>query len=158
MLPNIPMTVGKGVSAICKNPNADEDSFEFVKEVFSSAGNTVIIEEEEMNRIIGVTSSSPAYVFKFVDAICKGAERQGLSGRALIDAVCDVLIGSAVLLKNSQELPSALISRVDSKGGTTQEALNVLDENEFDEIIAQAMIACTRRADELGESNQKDKK
>lgn len=150
VLPNLPMTVGRGVSAICKNAAADGESFDFVVEIFASAGNTVIIDEEEMNRIIGVTSSSPAYVFKFIDAICKGADAQGLDGKALVDAVCDVVIGSALLLKNSQESPSALISRVASKGGTTQEALNVLEANRFDEIISQAMIACTKRADELG--------
>lgn len=150
VLPNLPMTVGMGVSAVCKNPEADVDSFAFVNDVFASAGGTVIIDEDEMNRIIGVTSSSPAYVFKFVDAICKGAERQGLEGEALIDAVCDVLIGSALLLKSTHEPPSLLISRVASKGGTTEQALNVLNDRGFDEIVAEAMIACTKRADELG--------
>lgn len=150
VLPNLPMTVGMGVSAICKNPDADAESFDFVKEVFASAGGTVVIDEDEMNRIIGVTSSSPAYVFKFVDAVCKGAQQQGLEGEALVDAVCDVLIGSAMLLKSTHEPPSLLISRVASKGGTTEQALRVLDERDFDGIIAQAMIACTKRADELG--------
>lgn len=150
VLPNLPMTVGKGVSAICKNPDADAESFSFVNDVFSSAGSTIIIDEEEMNRIIGVTSSSPAYVFKFIDAICKGAERQGLEGDTLVDTVCDMLIGSAMLLKSTRESPSLLISRVASKGGTTEQAIKVLNDKDFDNIIAEAMIACTKRADELG--------
>ena len=103
-----------------------------------------------MNRIIGALSSSPAYVFKFIDAICKGAQAQGLNGNALLDAVCDVVIGSAMLLKGSSLLPSELISRVASKGGTTQKALDKLDEYNFDQIVTEAMIACTQRADELG--------
>ena len=149
-LPNIPMTIGQGVSAICKNDAADADSFAFVNDMFASSGSTIIIDESEMNRIIGVTSSSPAYVFKFIDAICKGAELQGLDRDAVLNAVCDVLIGSALLLKNSPDSPSLLISKVASKGGTTERALNALDEAGFDDIIAQAMIACTKRADELG--------
>ena len=103
-----------------------------------------------MNRIIGALSSSPAYVFKFIDAICKGASAQGLVGEALLDSVCDVVIGSAMLLKYSGVSPSELISRVASKGGTTQKALDKLDEKDFDAIITDAMIACTARADELG--------
>ena len=150
VLPNLPMTIGKGVSAICKNDKAQSADFEFVNSIFSYAGTTTIIDESEMNRIIGVTSSSPAYVFKFIDSICKGAEAQGLDGKELLDAVCDVVIGSAMLLKQSSSSPSELISRVASKGGTTEQALNVLNSNRFDEIIKDAMVACTSRADELG--------
>lgn len=150
VLPNLPMTVSKGLSVICRNDAADAEDFCFVERIFECAGSTLVIDESEMNRIIGVTSSSPAYVFKFADAICKGAELQGLDGAALLDAVCDVIIGSAYLLKTSGASPSELISRVASKGGTTQKALDMLDENNFDEAIAKAMIACTARAEELG--------
>lgn len=150
VLPNIPMTIGNGVSAICRNPAASKESFDFVINVFASAGSTLIIDESEMNRVIGVTSSSPAYVFQFIDAICKGAELQGLDRNALLDTVCDVVIGSAMLLKNSKDTPSLLISKVASKGGTTERALNTLNESGFDDMIAQAMLACTKRADELG--------
>ena len=90
------------------------------------------------------------YVFKFIDAICKGAESQGLDGKALVDTVCDVVIGSAMLLKQSFDTPSELISKVASKGGTTEQALIKLDEGDFDKVIETAMKACTNRADELG--------
>ena len=150
VLPNVPMLIGEGVSVVCRNEIASTEDFDFVNSVFASAGSTVLIDESEMNRMIGVTSSSPAYVFKFIDSICKGAEAQGLDGEALLDSVCDVVIGSALLLKNSGVSPSELISRVASKGGTTQKALDKLDENNFETIIKDAMVACTQRADELG--------
>ncbi len=149
-LPNLPMTIGSGVSAICKSDNASASDFDFVCGVFASSGSTVIIDESEMNRIIGVTSSSPAYVFKFIDAICKGASAQGLDGSSMLDAVCDMVIGSAMLLKNSADTPTELISKVASKGGTTERALNELNAADFEGIIKNAMIACTERADELG--------
>jgi len=150
VLPNLPMTVGMGVSAICANQNAVSADFEFVKDIFSAAGSITVIDESEMNRIIGVTSSSPAYVFKFIDALCKGAAAQGLNADELVSVVCDVVIGSATLLKNSSEKPAELIARVASKGGTTERALTKLDEGCFDKIIENAMVACTERADELG--------
>lgn len=150
VLPNLPMTIGKGLSVICNNEKASDDDFEFVKKMFEAAGSILVIDENEMNRIIGVTSSSPAYVFRFINAIAEGAKKQGLDKEKLINAICDVLIGSAYLLKNSGLSPEELISRVASKGGTTQKALDKLDENSFDDIIAEAMIACTARAEELG--------
>ena len=61
-----------------------------------------------------------------------------------------MVIGSAVLLKGSNLSPAELISRVASKGGTTEQALLKLDEADFDGAIENAMKACTKRADELG--------
>ena len=150
VLPNVPMLIGYGVSVICENKKVSDEDMRFVDDVFRSAGSTIMIDESEMNRIIGVTSSSPAYVFRFIQAIYQGALAQGLPDRALLDAICDVVIGSATLLKHSSESPNELIARVASKGGTTEQALLQLTANQFDETIAKAMEACTARADELG--------
>ena len=152
VLPNVPMLIGKGLSVICKNPKASAEDFDFVSSVFASAGNILLIDESEMNRIIGVTSSSPAYVFKFINAIYMGAKAQGLDNNELLSAICDTVIGSALMLKYSSDTPEELISKVASKGGTTEQALKTLEEFNFDKIIEDAMIACTVRADELGAS------
>lgn len=154
VLPNVPMLIGEGVSVICKNNKATKTDFDFVCSIFRAAGSVLLIEESEMNRTIGVTSSSPAYVFKFINAIYKGAISQGLCGKDLLDAVCDTVIGSALMLKNSNESPEDLIAKVASKGGTTEQALKALDEYDFDKIIERAMLACTNRAEELGRSDK----
>ena len=107
-----------------------------------------------MNRMIGVTSSSPAYVFQFINAIYQGALAQGLPDRDLINIICDMVIGSALLLKKSSDTPEEWVARVASKGGTTERALEKLKEFQMNDAIAEAMIACTNRADELGEKNK----
>ena len=150
VLPNLPMLIGMGVSVICRNSYVDASDFDFVKKLFSSAGGTLEIEEDEMNRIIGVTSSSPAYVFKFIDAIYNGALEQGLSEDGLLDAICDMIIGSAAMVKQSSDSPALLASRVASKGGTTEKALEMLENYNFSTAIKDAMKACTLRAYELG--------
>ena len=152
VLPNLPMLIGQGVSVICRNDMVSREDFDLVRSLFVSAGSVMEIEEKEMNRIIGVTSSSPAYVFKFIDAVYQGALRQGISSDGLIDAICDVLIGSALMVKNGDLTPSELAQRVASKGGTTERALATLDKYMFTESVIDAMIACTERADELGRS------
>ena len=151
VLPNVPMLIGKGVSVICRNADVSPSDFSFVKGVFEAAGSVIEIEENEMNRIIGVTSSSPAYVFKFIDAIYNGALAQGLDTDGLLEAICDMVIGSAMMLKGAKESPKELISKVASKGGTTEKALTTLDAYDFDKALKEAMLACTSRADELGQ-------
>ncbi len=151
-LPNLPMVIGKGVTAICENETVSSSDMEFVKKAFLSSGSVLMINECEMNRTIGITSSSPAYVFKFIAAICAGAREQGIDGESLLNTVCDMVIGSAEMLKQSEFSPEELISRVASKGGTTERALSTLDSKDFDNIIIEAMKACTKRAEELGAS------
>ncbi len=152
-LPNTPMIIKKGVSAVCKTKSVSEEDYRFVISLFENAGSVIEIEENEMNRIIGVTSSSPAYVFEFIDAIIKGAEKQGLDGNSLLTTVCDVIAGSALLLKSSGKSAADMISMVASKGGTTECALKVLHDARFSETVSEAMQACTKRADELGKNN-----
>lgn len=151
VLPNVPMLIGKGVSLICENPKVSPTDFSFVCDVFRAAGSIQLIDEGEMNRMIGVTSSSPAYVFRFINAIYQGALQQELPDRELLNAICDVVIGAALLLKSSEDTPEQLISKVASKGGTTEKALEKLTEFQFDQAIGSAMLACTQRADELGQ-------
>ena len=151
VLPNLPMLISKGVSAICYNDNVSEEDFDFVADVFNSSGSIIKIDESNMNKTIGVTSSSPAYVFKFIKAICDGAVAQGLREECLVETVCDMIIGSAELIKSGYGTPENMVKAVASKGGTTEKALETLDRYEFEKIIAEAMIACTKRADELGQ-------
>lgn len=163
VMPNTPMIIGKGVSAISRNHAVSDDDFTFVCDVFSSAGRVIVISEEEMNRIICVTGSSPAYVFMLIKAMCDGAAAQGLLKSAenpmgleekdLIDSICDTIIGSAELMKAGNKTPDEQISTVASKGGTTERALSELEKYRFCEAISSAMEKCTQRADELSSSN-----
>ncbi len=150
VLPNMPMVISKGVSAICYNNNVKDEDFNLVTDIFNASGTVLKIHEENMNKTIGVTSSSPAYVLKFIKAIYDGALAQGLPDDDLLLTICDMIIGSAELIKKGIGTPENLINAVASKGGTTEKALSVLDDNNFEKAIIDAMKACTERANELG--------
>lgn len=155
-LPNTPIFIAQGVSAICRNELVSNEDFSFACKIFSGASRLLTIDESEMNRIISVTSSSPAYVFLFIRAILDGAKAQGLireggiDEQTMLSCICDMVAGSTELLKQSGKTPEQQINTVASKGGTTERALATLDENGFADIIKSAMESCTARADELG--------
>ena len=160
VLPNTPIFIGKGVSAICKNKYVTDSDFIFACGIFSLSSRVITIDENEMNRIISVTSSSPAYVFLLIKSMLDGAVSQGLlksegslhglEQKELIDCICDTIIGSAELMKSSVKTPDEQIKTVASKGGTTERALSVLADYEFSKAVVLAMEKCTERADELG--------
>ena len=160
VMPNTPMLIGQGVSAICRSENVSDSDFNFVCDVFSSAGKVIKIQESEMNRIISVTGSSPAYVFMVIKAMLEGAAMQGLlsdgssdcglSEKELIDSICDTIIGSAMLMKAGGKTPDEQIKTVCSKGGTTERAVAELERYNLYKAFSDAMKKCTDRADELG--------
>ena len=148
-MPNTPLLIGYGVTALCRNGLVTDDDFELIKNMFSSSGKAFVLPESEMNSIISVTSSSPAYIYKFIEALCKGAEEQGIGFEGLTEAVCDTLIGAACMVKTSGRDVSDLIRMVTSPHGTTERAMNVLSERGFSESVRDAMKACTARAEEM---------
>ncbi len=157
VMPNTPMLIGKGVIAACRNDKVSDEDFEYVCNIFTSSGSVIKIDESEMNKIICVTGSSPAYVFMMIKAMCEGAQKQGLcdgksslSEKELVDAICNTIIGAAELMKHESKTPDQQIATVASKGGTTERAIAELESFRFCESIVSAMDKCTQRAEELG--------
>lgn len=148
-MPNTPLLVGKGVTALCHNSKVTEDTFKLIESVFSASGMTFRLNECDMNKICAVTGSSPAYVFLMIKSICDGAKAQGIESDDIYTAVCNMVIGSATLALNSEKTPDELIRMVCSPKGTTEQAMRVFAEEGLTDTVIKAMDACTKRADEL---------
>lgn len=158
VMPNTPMLVGKGVCAMCRDDNVSDADYDTARKLFSASASVIDINEDEMNRIICVTGSSPAYVFLMIKAMYDGAvaqdllrtdENSGLTSQELINSICDTIIGTAELMKQKDLSPQEQIRNVASKGGTTEQALLELENYRFCDGIISAMQKCTQRADEL---------
>lgn len=150
VMPNTPLLLGKGATALCPSENVNAGDFGVVKSMFSLSGTAEVVEEKHMNSIIAINGSSPAYIYMFTKAVVDYAKSQGIDEKVALKLFCATLEGSAAMLMESGDDPDTLIEKVCSKGGTTIEAVNKLEENNFCGIIKEAMDACTKRAEELG--------
>ncbi|XOQ44438.1 MAG: Pyrroline-5-carboxylate reductase [Clostridium sp.] len=149
-MPNTPLLMGEGATAVCKTENVDNDVYQLVLKLFSSCGIVAQIKESQMNAVISVNGSSPAYVYLLAKAVVESAEKQGIEPSVALPLFCQTLIGSAKMLLESGDTPDELIQKVSSRGGTTIAALDVLKKYHFEQIMDDAMKACTARAEELG--------
>ena len=150
VMPNTPLLLKKGASALCRSENISDSDFDEVYKMFSPSGDAVILPESQMNAVIAVNGSSPAYVYLFAKAMVDYAVSVGIDGDTALSLVAKTFEGSAEMLRSSGDAPDKLIEKVCSKGGTTIEAMNVLRERDVEQAIKDAMAACTRRAEELG--------
>lgn len=149
VMPNTPLLLGLGATALSFVEPVSEDEFKTVKSIFETSGIVEQVDESMMNAIISVNGSSPAYVYYFAKAVADGAKNQGIDGNTALKLFAKVLEGSAKMLVESGHTPEQLIDMVCSKGGTTIEAVRILERDNVDKTIDEAMKACTKRAEEL---------
>ena len=148
-MPNTPLLIGKGVTALSKNEYVSDKAFDEIKEMFKASGSVFELPESKMNTVIAATSSAPAYIYYIIDCIYKEAMAEGLDGDSLLNMICEMVKGSADMIISSEKTPEELVRMVTSPKGTTEKAMEVFYSEGLDKMIARAMKACTKRAEEL---------
>ena len=149
VMPNTPLLLKKGATALCPSENIGAEDRELVYRMFAGSGVCEYIDEAHMNEIIAVNGSSPAYIYLFAKAMADYAESCGIGREQAMNLICATLEGSAAMLRDSGDSADVLIEKVSSKGGTTIAALEQLRAHGFVEGVTAAMEACTKRAEEL---------
>lgn len=149
VMPNTPLQIGLGVSAIARNNLVEDADYEKICGIFEASGMVLRLKEDQIDAVTSVNGSSPAYFYYFIDAVMKSAEAQGLHCENLLEAICKTAIGSAEMLMRSGKTPAELIRAVTSPHGTTEQAMNVFYKADTAATIDEAMRACTRRAAEM---------
>jgi len=151
VMPNIAASVKEGAAAIAPGKHALKDDLKVAKAIFDSVGKSVIIEEELMDAITGLSGSGPAYLFLIVDALADAGVKMGLSREDALLLSTQTVLGAAKLLMETNEHPGKLKDRVTSPGGTAIAGLHTLEQGGLRTTLINAVEAATRRSRELGE-------
>lgn len=148
-MPNTPLLLGVGAVAVSHNAFVDDKVFRYVCRLFSGIAEIAVVDESMMNSIISVNGSSPAYVYLFYKAMLEGAVAQGIPADKACPLIIQSIKGAVAMIERSGKDIDTLIKDVSSPGGTTLAALSVFDKTGFTGIVADAMNACTDRAEEM---------
>ena len=149
IMPNTPLLLGEGASALSRTQNVSDEDFAYISDVLACCGLVREIPEAQMDAIIAVSGSSPAYLYLLAKLTCDYAEQHGIEGRTALEMFCQTMKGSAEMLLQTGKDPQNLIDMVTSKGGTTFALLGVLQDRDFNTIMMDAFSACEKRAREL---------
>ncbi len=150
VMPNTPMLLGFGASAVSRDKKITDEEFAFAKSVFSCCGIAEEIPMDKMKEIICVNGSSPAFIYLFAKGFVDYAAENGIDPEAALRLFAASLIGSAKMLTDSGMTADQLIQQVSSPGGTTIAGLEKLYKGEIVNDVISACKACTERAYELG--------
>ncbi|MBR6741906.1 MAG: pyrroline-5-carboxylate reductase [Clostridia bacterium] len=155
IMPNTPMSIGKGVTEICRSKDVSDKDLQYICRIFSMCGEVYTVSEDEFNAMTAATSSAVALVYRLIDAFKKGAEEYGATSSQLENAIAKTFIGAAEMLMSSPKTSEELVREVRSPKGATEQALLVFDKDEIDKTIADAIRACADRCAELGAEYEK---
>ncbi len=145
VMPNTPALVGEGLLALCQETSLNDEDFVWAQKLFATLGAVQIIPERLIDAVIAVSGSSPAYVFIFIDAMADAAVKLGMPRQMAIESAAQAVMGSAKMVLETKLHPAVLKDQVCSPGGTTIEAVQVLEENGMRSAVIKAMVACAEK-------------
>ena len=145
-MPNTPVLVGEGMTAICPTALVNKADLEIVLMIFESFGKIEIIDENLMDVIPAISGSSPAYVYMLIEALADGGVLQGLPRDKAYKLAAQAVLGASKMVLETGTHPATLKDYVCTPGGSTIEAVAKLEEKGFRSAIISAMNSCTEKA------------
>lgn len=145
-MPNTPALVGEGITGVCSNDLVTAKELELVCGILSGFGKAEVLPEKLMDVVVAVSGSSPAYVFMFIEAMADAAVADGMPRAQAYQFAAQAVYGSAKMVLETGKHPGELKDMVCSPGGTTIEAVRVLEQKGFRSAVIEAMKACTTKS------------
>lgn len=153
-MPNLPVSLRKGVTGLHTDARSDGSAIAAVERLMKALGHVEWFEDEALFSVASaLTAAAPAFLYRFIDALAAGAEELGLPGDQAARLAAAMAQGAAILAARSDSTPEQLARRVASPGGTTEAGLAVFDEKaELRSLVLRALSASRRRGEEIARS------
>ena len=148
-MPNTPALVLEGCTAVVQGELVSDGEMEYVKKLLASFGTVSEVSEKMIDVVVGVSGSSPAYVFMFIEAMADAAVLAGMPRKQAYEMAAQAVLGSAKLLLETGKHPGELKDMVCSPGGTTIEAVRALEEGAFRATVMNAVDVCIEKSKNL---------
>lgn len=162
VMPNTPMLVGAGITALSRGRYATDAQLAEVSEIFSAVGAVLTVPEKQMDAVTAVSGSGPAYFFLMVEAVVDAGVAAGLPRPVATELAAQTMAGAAAMLldRMTQSGPgstvgpldtsaAALRASVTSPGGTTAAGLRELERGGLRSAVASAVEAAKTRSEQL---------
>ena len=145
----MPVFINAGVSAVSYGVGVSETERQLVRNIFSTLGEVVEVDENLMDGITGLCGSGPAYVYVMIEALADGAVLAGLPRELALKLAAQTVQGAARMVLETEKHPAELKDMVASPAGTTIRGLDVLEEKGFRSALIMAVQAGAERSREL---------
>jgi len=151
-MPNTPCLIRQGMTALAAGRHATEDDVLVAREIFSSMGRIVVVNEEHMDAITGLSASGPAYVYMIIESLAEAGVKMGLPRDLSTELSAQTLLGASAMVLHTGEHPAKLKDVVTTPAGCTIDGLLELEEGGLRVTLIKAVVRAGERARQLVES------
>lgn len=152
-MPNLPAQIGVGMTVFSSSDAVTRIELVMVQNLLNSTGKSIYKQEEAMiDAATAISGSGPAYIFYFMQCLIDAAKGMGFSQSESELLAYQTFRGAIDLFNKFEFSCEEWISKVSSKGGTTEAAFTKLTEKEIDKGFADAIYQALHRAKELSKA------
>ena len=150
-MPNIASVVDQGATAISFGEFVNEEQQRIAISIFEAVGEVVVVQEEQLDAVTGLSGSGPAYIYMVIESLIDGGVKMGLSREIATKLAIQTVLGSAMLVKSSGLHPAILRDQVTTPGGTAINAIHELESHGLRSMLINAVATATQRSKEISE-------
>jgi pyrroline-5-carboxylate reductase len=150
VMPNTPALVLEGVTAIARAEGLAPGDLETAQELFGAVGKVVLLDEDALDAVTGLSGSGPAYIAIVIESLADGGVKMGLDRATAMTLAAQTVLGSAKLILETGAHPGQIKDMVSSPGGTTIAGIAALEEGGVRRTFISAVERATLRSRELG--------
>ena len=152
VMPNTPALVLEGATAIARADGLEPGDLETAQRLFGAVGRAVVLDEDALDAVTGLSGSGPAYVAIVIESLADGGVKMGLDRATAMTLAAQTVLGSAKLIRETGMHPGQLKDMVASPGGTTIAGIAALEDGGVRRTFINAVERATQRSRELGKS------
>ena len=150
LMTNLNIKIFQGSSFIYANKAVKNIDKKRIENYWSSLGTVHWLKtESKIDKFTALIGSGPAYLIYFCECLVMVFKNFGLTEKDAIMHVQQLLLGTALLTYYDDEKFNYLNKKIASKGGTTQEALDILAKGKLTSILNKAIKAAYKKAKSL---------
>ena len=158
-MPNTPAMIQAGATGLHAGKGVSEAQKDLAESILRAVGLTRWVKDESlMDSVTAVSGSGPAYFFLLMEAIEESAQDLGLDEETARLLTLQTALGAARMAMESNDSPAVLREKVTSPGGTTERALNILEQGRLRDLVRSALTGARQRSVELSNILTKQKK
>jgi pyrroline-5-carboxylate reductase len=151
---NTPSAICRAATALARGSRTTNGELSIARELFSTIGAVVEIQEDQIDAVTALAGSGPAFVYTVIEALARGGEKMGLAADAALTLATQTVLGAAQLASETKLSPDELRKMVVTPGGTTAAGLDAMGKLKGSEALIAAVEAAAKRGSEMAQENQ----
>ncbi|UQZ46580.1 pyrroline-5-carboxylate reductase [Bacillus sp. PK3-037] len=149
VMPNTSAAIRKSATGFSVSAEASQDDITAATALLETIGDATLVEEQHLDAVTAIAGSGPAYVYRYIEAMEKAAQKVGLDEETAKKLILQTMAGATDMLRQSGKQPAQLRREITSPGGTTEAGLRALTEARFEEAIIHCIEETAKRSAEI---------